>query len=143
MDTKAEKSLATKKDIDKKLSERLGIPLEIIQENTTYIVKRLIQMQDSEDIFKIQLSPDLGYMYCNQNMLSHNVKRHSRYQDNNRYRRLVNKMKVMSSLIFTQAYLRIKVLKTPRINRMYFRMGMTHSELEKFQNKIYNEQQNK
>lgn len=140
MDTRAEKSLATKKDIDKKISERLGIPIEKIQETTNYIVKRLIQLQQSEECFRIHLSGKLGYMYSNQNMLAYSVKRIRKFQDNEGYRSLVRKLKTMGDIKFLTPTKRIGVLKPPRINRKYFKLGMRHSELEKFQNNIFNEQ---
>lgn len=140
MDTRAEKSLAIKKDIDKKLSERTGIPLQTIQENTSYIIKRLVQLQQSEECFRIHLSGKLGYMYSNQNMLAYSVKRIRKFQDNEGYRSLVRKLKTMGDIKFVTPTYKIRVLKPPRINRKYFKLGMRHSELEKFQNNIFNEQ---
>lgn len=140
--TRGERLIAYKKDIDAILAEKFDIPLDVAKKNTTYIVNRLIDMQQDENIFKIHLSPDLGYMYCTQNMTIKARKRMVGFEDTERALILDKKIAKISSAEFNKGIFRKIILKPPRINRRWFRMNKTKRELDEFQNKKYNEQKN-
>lgn len=140
MDTRGEKLLATKKDIDTILAEKFDIPLEVAQANTNYIVKRLVELQKQEDVFKIYLSKNLGYMYCTQNMLHLSRKKLTNFEGSERVKVLDEKIRKVTETEFKRKVNRKKVLKPPRFNRRWFRNNKTKKELEDFQNNFYNEQ---
>lgn len=140
MDTRNKRLLSTKKDIDAILSEKFGIPIEAAKANTEYIVKRLVELQKDENVFRIHLSKKLGHMYCTQNMLTVSLKRLGRFKNEKRIEVLTEKIKKVRNMVFTKSSNKKRILNSPRINRTFFRMRKTKKQLEEFQNKFYDEQ---
>lgn len=130
--------IANKDDIDRIVSEKLGISLEKVSISTKYLIKRLKELQDTSDVYEIYLSDGLGRMWANKRLLYQKLKISERsgsgdFEDiRNRYENLtkntVDTKKKKDGLWIS-----------PRINSKFFKGKGTYKDLEKFQNNIFNE----
>lgn len=137
-------------NIISELSEELGMSIEMVTKNVDYIVRRLRNVMERQDVVEILLSDKLGTMYCNKNTvvcrrlslttemrLSPSSVKLKEYHE-----RMDKKFKFLKdneNLNFYSS--KFRKYKTHTIRKRYLYKNMNLQEVQDLQNKVYNEHQ--
>ena len=124
--------IAFKRDIDYKLSKKLGMDLDMVKENTDFIFRRLKLLMASSEIDSIFLT-GLGTLYIKDTMVN------AKIYDAKKYDREVNQkwldiIKRHDNAIIKHRTERNRIRKRPRIYNYFFKEGRTFEQLQEFQN---------
>ena len=124
--------VAFKRDIDYKLSKKLGMDLDMVRENTDFLFKRLKVLMASSDIDSIFLT-GLGTLYIKDTMVK------AKIYDAEKYDREVNQkwldiMERHNNAVIKHYSERNRIRKRPRIYNYFFKRGKTFEQLQEFQN---------
>ena len=140
--------ITTTKEIIKELSEELDLPEEMVKENVKYLIGRLRDVMQQENVLEIRLSDKLGIMFCNRHTITH--RRASigyeirRYTRTDKFKKIYDRLNSKYNFIMSNRHERLYMshsnsYQRPIIKVKRFYDGMTQKEVQDYQNKKYNE----
>lgn len=123
--------IAYKADIDKVLAEKLDMDIEVVSENTKYLIKRLKEIMNDPKIAEVSLGK-IGSFYVSMPLARYKLKRDLKYI-HNLADKVENLMNYKKEVGFSKGRW-WKMQTLPRIFNKFYTKGKRFKELEEIQN---------